>query len=364
MAPRIAKSLDVLRSQFNALAPKRDKSSDGWIGDVAHQSRQSDHNPNAAGVVTAFDLTHDPGDGIDCAKIAEMLRTHRDHRIEYVIWNRRIFNSRVSPWIWRTYGGSNPHNLHMHISVHNEEPLYDSAEPWAITLLPPTGEPNPVRPLLERGSEGEPVKEVQRILGIEVDGIYGEATEAAVINFQQRHEDLVSDGIVGPYTWQKLRPAPVAGKRFTKITATVFSDEAVAYPPFKADHTKPFVALPAAFKDPRPLVRVFGPKAPNGVVGSIGDKGPWYDGTAARPADPYWETGLRPRAESDDRTNDAGIDLNPLMAELVGIDGKGLVDWEFVDLIEKPEPKPAIEELLREMTAALRPILERRYGTV
>lgn len=362
MAPRIAKSLDVLRAQFDALAPKRDKSIDGWLGDAAHKARKSDHNPNADGVVTALDITHDPGDGVDCTKIAESIRQARDRRVEYVIWNSRIFNSRASPWVWRAYTGANPHSAHIHISVHDDKSLYDSPEPWSVGLATPTGQPQPGRPILQRGDESEDVKTVQKLLGIEPDGIFGEATEKAVEKFQAAN-DLIVDGVVGKYTWLKLDPPPVIGKRFKNIVATVFSDDKVAYPPFTADHTKPFVALPAAFKDPRPLVRVFGPKASAGVVGSIGDKGPWYDGTPARPADPYWETGLRPRAESDDRTNDAGIDLNPLMAELVGIDGKGRVDWEFVDLTT-PEPKPAIEDLLHEITSALRPILERKYGTV
>ena len=61
---RIAKTLDVLRNEINALAPKRSKGSDGWIGDAAHQSRASDHNPwvreGGVGIVTALDITHDP----------------------------------------------------------------------------------------------------------------------------------------------------------------------------------------------------------------------------------------------------------------------------------------------------------------
>jgi hypothetical protein len=70
MAPRIAKSLDVLRSQINKAHPNRSKVSDGWIGDTAHAARASDHNPNSGGVVTALDLTHDPAHGFDSWKFA------------------------------------------------------------------------------------------------------------------------------------------------------------------------------------------------------------------------------------------------------------------------------------------------------
>ena len=35
-----------LRSEFNKLAPGRDKASDGSIGDTAHQQESSDHNPD------------------------------------------------------------------------------------------------------------------------------------------------------------------------------------------------------------------------------------------------------------------------------------------------------------------------------
>ena len=61
----MAKSLEVLLKQVNAQAPGRSKVSDGGIGDEEHSSRASDHNPNAAGVVQALDLTHDPAGGFD-----------------------------------------------------------------------------------------------------------------------------------------------------------------------------------------------------------------------------------------------------------------------------------------------------------
>jgi len=95
---RLARSLDTLRSQINAKYKDRSKLSDGWIGDTAHAARASDHNPNAEGVVTALDITHDPAHGLDTWKLAEVLRNNKDPRIKYVISNGRIFSSAVSPW--------------------------------------------------------------------------------------------------------------------------------------------------------------------------------------------------------------------------------------------------------------------------
>lgn len=132
MAWRVARSLETLRSQINAIAPNRDKTSDGTIGDAAHAARASDHNPNSQGVVTAYDIDHDPVGGMDTYKLAEILRQNKDPRLEYVISNGRIFNSRVAPWQWREYTGSNKHDKHMHVSVHNEPELYDDARAWNL----------------------------------------------------------------------------------------------------------------------------------------------------------------------------------------------------------------------------------------
>ena len=59
-------------------------------------------------------------------------------------------------------------------------------------------------PQLQRGSKGKAVKVLQVILGgLEVDGSFGPATQAAVIAFQKAH-GLEPDGIVGPKTWKAL----------------------------------------------------------------------------------------------------------------------------------------------------------------
>lgn len=59
------------------------------------------------------------------------------------------------------------------------------------------------RPMLRRGSRGDLVRHLQRIVGTTPDGIFGPKTEQAVRIFQKRN-NLVVDGIVGPKTWAAL----------------------------------------------------------------------------------------------------------------------------------------------------------------
>lgn len=211
MSWRLAKAIDSLRAAVNAKWPKRSKVSDGTIGDAAHASRGSDHNPwvthDGVGVVTAIDITHDPAGGLDSEALAEALRATRDPRIKYIISNRKICSALEQPWKWRTYTGKNPHNHHVHISVKADRALYDDGSPWALdgVALPRADAPQPVRrPTLKRGSTlKDSVIELQKLLGVTADGDFGPKTEAAVKSFQ-KSKDLTADGIVGPYTWDML----------------------------------------------------------------------------------------------------------------------------------------------------------------
>ena len=136
MAWRVAKSLIRLREQINEMAPDRSKASDGTIGDAAHASRSSDHNPwvkdGNIGVVTAMDITNDIAHGCDAQALVDALVTSRDPRIKYIIWNRKIVNSRIQPWVWRNYTGVNPHTKHFHLSVLPEKASYDATETWQL----------------------------------------------------------------------------------------------------------------------------------------------------------------------------------------------------------------------------------------
>lgn len=57
--------------------------------------------------------------------------------------------------------------------------------------------------LVRKGDIGQEVKQIQRELDIEADGVFGPITESAVMRFQvEEHLDV--DGIVGPKTWAAL----------------------------------------------------------------------------------------------------------------------------------------------------------------
>src|SRR3954469_14339906 len=98
---RLADALVTLRAQVNVRWPNRSKKSDGTIGDEAHASRSSDHNPwvkdGAMGVVTAEDITHDPASGCDSYVLAQQLLDSRDDRIKYIISNHRIASGNAGP---------------------------------------------------------------------------------------------------------------------------------------------------------------------------------------------------------------------------------------------------------------------------
>jgi hypothetical protein len=276
---RVAESLLKFRSQIDAIAPVRDKSNDGTIGDTSHQARKSDHNPNKDGVVTAIDITNDPSHGVDAGQIAEMLRLSKDLRIKYVISNRRIFSSQVTPWQWRPYNGANAHTHHVHLSVADDKALYDDTQPWQI-------EP--------RAKVVEP-------------------------------------------------PQDRLSKRFVNITATVFGGDSEfkrsRYDGHVISEDELGVALPSFFRGTRPKVRVTNPVTGKSVVCDIVDPGPWntndpYWETGGRP---QAESGT---ARDGRTTNFAGIDLTPAAARAIGIDSKGKVEWEFVS---PSEVRPSLE---------------------
>lgn len=136
MTWRVARSLDVLLAEVDAIAPNRSRVHDGSIGDESHQAGASDHNPNGAGVVCARDITHDPKRGADMHKVSEFLRIRRHRCLKYLIFDRRICGAWTG-WRWQSYAGTNPHTVHMHVSVGRGEDgqstgPYDDETPWGV----------------------------------------------------------------------------------------------------------------------------------------------------------------------------------------------------------------------------------------
>lgn len=212
MEERRAKSLSKLLRQVDAVWPNRSKESDGWIASSAHHAANptSDHEADSRGIVHAIDITHDPAHGLDSERLAQGLIASKDRRIKYIISNRKIAagDRGPSPWTWRPYNGSNPHDHHVHISVLRD--FEDDETQWnfAVAGVTPQPDPNwkPPPPTLRRGMPmSEQVGELWTLLALNDKG-FGPVLEAAVEAFQQQN-GLHVDGIVGPQTWARLRKA-------------------------------------------------------------------------------------------------------------------------------------------------------------
>jgi N-acetylmuramoyl-L-alanine amidase len=129
------------------------------------------------------------------------------------------------------------------------------------------------------------------------------------------------------------------------VTATVFGGASdpnnSAYDGQPLNDRDFYVALPWKFPGTRPRVRVHGPNG--SAEAEIMDVGPWCT------TNNYWDLAGDPRPLAETchssgtplppdsgpnagkvPSNDAGIDLSPALADAVGIQGKGKVDWEFV----------------------------------
>jgi len=209
---------------LNAKYPRRDKASDGTIGDAAHATRSSDHNPwivvGAYGVVRARDVDKD---GIDAAAIVEQLRLlglAGDPRLRnggYIIFNGRITKPDFSGWA--IYTGANKHTAHFHISFSTVVAGFDSNATWYIlggSSPAPVPAPAPGRyagdshglPTFRRGMTDPRIASWQRwynaynfvpaLLPIikPVANNFGPQTEDAVRKFQARY-GLDVDGIMG-----------------------------------------------------------------------------------------------------------------------------------------------------------------------
>lgn len=136
-----------LRNEFNALAPNRDKASDGSIGDTSHAASSSDHNPDETGTtpyedadsineVHAIDVDSDlrkSGWTMQRAVnvIVDRHRSGADDRLQNVIYNRRIA-SRSWGWTWRDYTGSSPHTEHAHFSSRYTTSQESNTKAWGL----------------------------------------------------------------------------------------------------------------------------------------------------------------------------------------------------------------------------------------
>jgi hypothetical protein len=134
MAWELVPALQEFRTQINQVAPNRDRSSDGVIGDYNHQKGDSSHNPDDTGrnnsewdtdpdgkeEVRAVDIDIDfrqPGITADRV-VAHLIRYAKNGTfwwLRYIIYDRKIY-SKSSGWVERDYFGSNPHDKHIHVN--------------------------------------------------------------------------------------------------------------------------------------------------------------------------------------------------------------------------------------------------------
>ncbi len=135
MSWKLAAAAQTLRKQVDTRFPKRDRSSDGTIGDQAHKRRISDHNPDKSGYVMALDLDED---GWPAHKFADELvdycRTSGDKRIKNIVYEGRVASGTYPKewWVWRdapTLG----HAHHIHISF--AEPAKHDGKPFPLAIL-------------------------------------------------------------------------------------------------------------------------------------------------------------------------------------------------------------------------------------
>lgn len=193
MAWRLANSLTQLRNQVNASYPNRNKASDGTIGDAAHSASWSDHNPNAAGVVCALDLTNDPGNGFNAHVLADQIRKDRHPNLKYIISNSRICGAWTG-WNWWPYNGVNPHSKHAHFSVgvgsdgRSQQP-YDDTTNWSLVGGSTPPQPAPTPP---------PVSPIKGTVTVTVEGlaVRTQPNTGAPLSGSQR----LSKGVVVAYT--------------------------------------------------------------------------------------------------------------------------------------------------------------------
>ncbi|WP_328465548.1 hypothetical protein OHA21_43875 [Actinoplanes sp. NBC_00393] len=137
--PALVPSLVRLRTDFNTLFPGRGRGSDGWIGDPAHQARDSDHNPDERGLVHAIDVDADLGPGVDMRDFVEFVvarcRSGKEKRLTYVIHNRIIWSASYG-WVGRRYTGDNPHTAHAHFSASSNPARENNTSSWHLEEVP------------------------------------------------------------------------------------------------------------------------------------------------------------------------------------------------------------------------------------
>jgi hypothetical protein len=185
-----APSIEALQRDLDTAYPNRTRP-DWIIGDPAHSSRVSDHNPDSQGMVHAIDIRL--GGGLDVREVLNSVIGYP--RVWYVIHNSIIY-SRTHGWEALRYTGASPHTEHIHVSIRYTATAEQDTSPWGVVKLGPKVKPVPIDLSVIRDEflkaldlrDGKVtarvhVKRLQRALNakypdrkVNVDGLVGKAT--------------------------------------------------------------------------------------------------------------------------------------------------------------------------------------------
>lgn len=144
---RLAPSLVLYVEEVDRRFPSRDRTSDGSIGDLAHASRESDHNPYD-GWVHAIDLDEDVAPGIDLDRLWAYAIAKKDPRDRYLIYEGQIVKSYIDSaghpaWKPYPYTGLNDHDHHLHRSIRRTTTARTDLRTWGIAAAFPEAQPKP-----------------------------------------------------------------------------------------------------------------------------------------------------------------------------------------------------------------------------
>lgn len=156
----LTRGLTRCRACFNKRFPNRDKTSDGTIGNQAHQAGTSGHNPDITGKAEYRD-----GDSLDEVRAVDLDNDLRDpdydmealiqfwivvlgrqrgvlqKYVRYVIYNRRIWRA-ATGWKTEAYTGASQHTEHIHVSgAYSQFADNDETWTWGLDELVKKGEP-------------------------------------------------------------------------------------------------------------------------------------------------------------------------------------------------------------------------------